>query len=136
VDSETRLNKRFLSKAECKSRLVQEGAMRSRIVVVSAFLLLVGITLGTPGVAWSVPAETTRVSVSSTGEEADAESLACAPSASGRFVAFLSGASNLVADDSKRPWDFDGGCGRLRGYGLERDHRARRGFDVSLGLLP
>src|SRR6266516_3566383 len=46
------------------------------------------------------PASTTRVSVSSTGMEANDESLAPAISADGRFVAFSSHASNLVSGDT------------------------------------
>jgi uncharacterized repeat protein (TIGR03803 family) len=44
--------------------------------------------------------ETTRVSVSTDGVEANADSAWASLSADGRFVAFLSAASNLVADDT------------------------------------
>ena len=45
-------------------------------------------------------AETTRVSVGSGGEEATRASSVPALSADGRFVAFQSGASNLVSGDT------------------------------------
>ncbi len=45
-------------------------------------------------------AETTRVSVSSTGEEANRPSFAPSTSGDGRYVAFESGASNLVPETS------------------------------------
>src|SRR5262249_22544698 len=44
--------------------------------------------------------ETTRVSVSSSGAEADGDSFAPALSADGRYVAFASAATNLVAGDT------------------------------------
>ncbi len=44
--------------------------------------------------------EITRVSVSSTGEQADSHSSAPSISADGRFVAFYSNATNLVPDDT------------------------------------
>src|SRR5688572_10067099 len=45
------------------------------------------------------------VSVSSTGQTGDAESAAAEVSADGRFVAFRSRASNLVAGDTNGAWD-------------------------------
>ena len=45
------------------------------------------------------------VSVSSTGQTGDAESAAAEVSADGRFVAFRSRASNLVAGDTNGTWD-------------------------------
>jgi hypothetical protein len=48
---------------------------------------------------------TRRVSVSSTGEQANSVSHGPAVSADGQFVAFYSGASNLVAGDNNNTWD-------------------------------
>jgi Tol biopolymer transport system component len=48
---------------------------------------------------------TTRVSVSSTGEQADGLSQCPAISADGRFVAFFSDATNLVPDDTNNWYD-------------------------------
>jgi Tol biopolymer transport system component len=48
---------------------------------------------------------TERVSISSSGNEADASSRAPSISADGRFVAFSSDASNLVASDTNRSTD-------------------------------
>lgn len=48
---------------------------------------------------------TSRVSVASDGEEGDAESWYSAISADGRYVAFESEASNLVAGDTNGAWD-------------------------------
>jgi len=50
--------------------------------------------------------ETTRVSVDSYGAEGDAESLCPSISADGRYVAFDSAATNLVADDYNYTWDI------------------------------
>lgn len=56
------------------------------------------------GIVWGVPtcaaATTSRVSVSSSGAQALGESLDPAVSQDGRFVAFVSGAGNLVAGDT------------------------------------
>jgi hypothetical protein len=46
------------------------------------------------------PGLTTRVSVNSTGTQANGDSFLGAMSDTGRFVAFASGATNLVADDT------------------------------------
>jgi len=52
-----------------------------------------------------VTAETTRVSVSSNGAQADRDSALPSTSANGRFVAFVSDARNLVAEDTNRDSD-------------------------------
>ena len=49
---------------------------------------------------------TARVSVSSTGVEGNGNSYAPAISADGRFVAFDSSATNLVAGDNNGDWDI------------------------------
>lgn len=48
---------------------------------------------------------TERVSVSSDGSEGNADSTHTAVSRDGRFVAFISAASNLVSDDTNEAWD-------------------------------
>lgn len=48
---------------------------------------------------------TRRVSVSGTGSQSDGTSVVTAISASGRYVAFGSDATNLVADDTNGTWD-------------------------------
>jgi Tol biopolymer transport system component len=48
---------------------------------------------------------TERMSVSSTGQQGNDESFEPAISANGRYVAFTSGASNLVAGDTNGNWD-------------------------------
>ena len=48
---------------------------------------------------------TTRVSVDSAGTEANGDNYRAALSADGRYVAFESGASNLVAGDNNGAWD-------------------------------
>jgi tricorn protease-like protein len=50
--------------------------------------------------------ETTRVSVSSAGEQAKGGSFVDSISANGRFVPFVSSASNLVAGDTNRRFDI------------------------------
>ena len=49
--------------------------------------------------------QTTRVSLSSTGEQSNGDSTRPQLSADGRFVAFISEASNLVAIDTNNDWD-------------------------------
>ena len=49
--------------------------------------------------------QTTRMSLSSSGEQASGHSYWSAISGSGRYVAFESGASNLVGDDTNDAWD-------------------------------
>ncbi len=63
-------------------------------LVLAAVALLAGVLS-----AGAAPGVTTRVSVSSSGAEADDDSLFPAISADGRFVAFESAASNLVPGD-------------------------------------
>src|SRR5947208_191132 len=65
--------------------------------------------------------KTTRVSVDSHGVQANGESFAASISADGRFVAFLSSASNLVAGD-----------GNAAGDGFVRDRKAGRTKRVSV----
>lgn len=48
---------------------------------------------------------TERVSINSAGEQANNESVCAAISADGRYVAFYSTASNLVANDTNGKWD-------------------------------
>jgi cold shock CspA family protein len=52
-----------------------------------------------------VNATTTRVSVDSSGNEGDQDSLSSALSADGTIVAFFSGSDNLVANDTNQTWD-------------------------------
>ncbi|MBK8815692.1 MAG: PD40 domain-containing protein [Methylococcaceae bacterium] len=49
--------------------------------------------------------ETSRVSINTNGEQADVQSYAPSISANGRWVAFQSGASNLVAGEDNNPWE-------------------------------
>lgn len=49
--------------------------------------------------------ETSRVSINTNGEQADVQSYAPSISANGRWVAFQSGASNLVAGEDSNPWE-------------------------------
>ena len=73
--------------------------MSSRSALV--WLLLAGITLGLllrP--AGASPGATDRVSVDTNGNEANGRSLYPAISGDGRYVAFISDASNLVPDDT------------------------------------
>jgi Tol biopolymer transport system component len=69
-------------------------------------------------------ARTTRVSVSSRGRQGNGESsVAPAISADGRFVAFASRSSNLVAGDTNRKWDV-----------FVRDRRTNITSRVSVGF--
>ena len=64
-----------------------------------ARLALAAAGLFASGLAASA-GETTRVSISSSEAQANGESFRAAISADGRFVAFQSGASNLVGGDT------------------------------------
>ncbi|MBI3843630.1 MAG: hypothetical protein HY292_03225 [Planctomycetes bacterium] len=68
-------------------------------MVSSSSRLLVPLVVGSLAIAPAI-ADTIRVSVSSTGQEANAQSSTNAISANGRYVVFSSGATNLVALDS------------------------------------
>lgn len=78
-----------------------------RLATVGTSALLVGLVLALPtGATASVPM-TTRVNVSSQGEQAEYSSQSFAPavSGSGRYVAFDSSASNLVSGDTNGSYD-------------------------------
>jgi hypothetical protein len=68
----------------------------------SAWLLLVVLLGGPTSPIAAAPGLTARVSVDSAGTQANNTSFSPALSAAGRFVAFSSGATNLVADDTNR----------------------------------
>jgi len=70
---------------------MMSSSIRTVIVAVGAFFTGGGVTLAQ---------ETTRVSVSSAGEEGNYNSFRSTISADGRFVAFASDATNLVASDT------------------------------------
>jgi len=72
---------------------------KGRLLLVLGILFLVQAG----GIAWSQVTE--RVSVDSTGIEGNANSLAPSISADGRYVAFESDATNLVADDNNGSTD-------------------------------
>lgn len=72
--------------------------MRSKIMSAARVLVMVGIVALAAGPLWAQA--TTRVSVSSRGDQANRESQSSDISADGRFVAFASEATNLVSDDT------------------------------------
>ena len=78
------------------------GRARGGLALVAAAAAAVLLTLPASG-ASSAP--TTRVSVATGGGQANGQSLAPAISKDGRFVAFYSNASNLVAGDTNRRRD-------------------------------
>lgn len=63
------------------------------------------LLLETPSPAAEVDPSTQRVSVSSGGDQTDHVSQSAAMSTHGRYVAFISFASNLVPGDTNRAWD-------------------------------
>lgn len=79
------------------------------IVCVAGLVVLAGSSLGTAQAASgraAASSSTTLISVSSGGEQGvDYRSEALAVSASGRYVAFTSAASNLVPGDTNETWD-------------------------------
>jgi Tol biopolymer transport system component len=70
--------------------------------------LALGVTLGSVSAASAGSGTTTRVSVDSQGNQANEESASAEPSVSadGRYVAFTSSASNLVASDTNGALDI------------------------------
>jgi Tol biopolymer transport system component len=67
-------------------------------------LLAGGLAVATAAAAWAGTTE--RISISSTGEQADGDSTAPTISADGRFVAFISEAKNLVPSDTNNTNDI------------------------------
>jgi len=74
------------------------GRARFRRVAVPFVVVLTAMAAVLPG-AWAATTTTTRVSVTSGGAQAQGDSYDPAISASGRFVAFASTATNLAAND-------------------------------------
>lgn len=80
---------------------------RDGLLVVACALALVLAAVRSPAVAWgAATGVTTRVSVSSSGAQANAETQDCSISDDGRFVAFCSLASNLVLGDTNGASDI------------------------------
>src|SRR5688572_30493508 len=78
-------------------------AARSGMVAAVALLAAVLGVLATPAAASAVI--TQRVSIDSAGIQGNGTSLDASLSADGRFVAFASGATNLVPGDTNGAWD-------------------------------
>jgi hypothetical protein len=72
----------------------------------TAWLLLLVLLGGLFAPVQAASGVTTRVSVDSAGTQANGDSFLPALSADGRFVAFVSGATNLVADDTNGALDI------------------------------
>jgi hypothetical protein len=70
------------------------------ITVIMLFFMLTGVLPGSVLPAHAAPGQTTRVSVDSSGAQANGGSIWPAISSNGRFIAFHSGATNLVTDDT------------------------------------
>ena len=81
-----------------------QSIRRNTRLALSIALLMV-ILLALPGTALAAPGDTTRVSVDSSGAQADDTSSEPSISADGRYVAFYSLASNLVAGDTNATFD-------------------------------
>ena len=78
--------------------------MRRRVVVVPLFGFFVAIATGAAAPAWS-DGTTERVSVGPGGAQGNSGSFIPALSADGRFVAFISTATNLVPGDTNDALD-------------------------------
>ena len=78
--------------------------MRARLGVLFAVGVVVGVVVSLPA-AGSSSVPNTRVSVATGGGQSNSDSLAPAISGDGRYVAFVSDASNLVAGDTNRVRD-------------------------------
>ena len=75
------------------------------IAVMMLLALLAGLTPGAVLPAYAAPGDLTRVSVDSTGAQANGGSRHGQISADGRYVAFVSGAANLIPDDTNNVED-------------------------------
>ena len=73
---------------------------------ISAFLLAATLIGMSPGGALAAPGDITRVSVDSSGTQANAGSRHTTISGDGRYVAFASDASNLVDGDTNEATDI------------------------------
>jgi hypothetical protein len=79
----------------------------ARVVsVIMLLALLAGLTPGAVLPAYAAPGDLTRVSVDSSGAQANGSSYGGQLSGDGRYVAFASGAPNLVADDTNNVEDI------------------------------
>jgi hypothetical protein len=76
------------------------------MAVLMLLSVLTGAIHGSVRTAQAAPGETTRVSVDSSGAQGNGGSASAAVSADGRFVAFKSGASNLVSGDTNGAEDI------------------------------
>ena len=81
---------------------------KSLLFWLAALAGLLGLLWSFPGItaANAAVGDTTRVSVASDGTQADWASYSPAVSADGRYVAFASGATNLVANDTNNAHDI------------------------------
>ena len=75
------------------------------ISVIMLLALLAGLTPGAITPAYAAPGDITRVSVDSSGTQANAGSFRSQISADGRYVAFVSDATNLIPDDTNNAED-------------------------------
>jgi Tol biopolymer transport system component len=106
-----------------------------RIVLVA--LAAVAILLVDSAPTAASPGATERVSVDSDGNEANGESRQSAISADGRYVAFASGASNLVEDDTNENWDVfvhDRETGATERVSLDSDGNEGNGSSGRFGV--
>ena len=78
---------------------MEYGSRRIRGALVLALVICAALCLA-PAVAGAAGGDTTRVSVSSSGAQPDNGCWYASASADGRYVAFTSAATNLVADDT------------------------------------
>ena len=79
----------------------------TRVVAVMMLLaLMAGLTPGAVVPAYAAPNDITRASVDSSGAQANANSFRGQISADGRYMAFVSGATNLITDDTNNSDDI------------------------------
>ena len=71
-----------------------------------SMLLLLALILTPAGSVRAMPGNTTRVSVATGGGQANSGSFDPSISADGRYVAFVSAATNLVSGDTNGAWDI------------------------------
>jgi hypothetical protein len=91
-----------------KEKTMNPKYMKSMARFISAamlFALLTGLVPGTAVPVRAAPGDITRISVDSSGAQANDGSSRSQISADGRYVAFVSGATNLVANDTNNAPD-------------------------------
>jgi Tol biopolymer transport system component len=86
-------------------RTIGYKAMSKTVLLLATMALAVLLASGMATTSGAAAGDTTRVSVDSSGGQANSISYSPSVNSDGRFIAFESDASNLVANDTNGDWD-------------------------------